>query len=42
MADVAVVALSVREGETQLLIDRSLLAHLLSWIRETLLDFAAA
>lgn len=41
MADVAVVALSLREGETQLLIDRPYLPHLLGWIRETLLDFAA-
>jgi hypothetical protein len=39
MADVPVLALSVREGETLLLVDRGYLPHLLAWIRETLLDF---
>jgi sarcosine oxidase gamma subunit len=42
MADVAVLALSVRDGETLLAVDRAYLPHLLGWIRETLLDFDAA
>jgi hypothetical protein len=41
MADVPVLALSVREGETLLLVDRGYLPHLLAWIRETLLDVDA-
>jgi hypothetical protein len=40
-ADVPVLALSVRAGETLLAVDRAYLPHLLAWIRETLLDFAA-
>jgi hypothetical protein len=39
VADVAVLALSVRAGETLLAVDRAYLPHLLAWIRETLLDF---
>jgi hypothetical protein len=39
LADVPVLALSVRAGETLLAVDRSYLPHLLAWIRETLLDF---
>ena len=39
LADVAVLALSVRAGETLLAVDRAYLSHLLAWIRETLLDF---
>jgi heterotetrameric sarcosine oxidase gamma subunit len=42
LADVAVLALSVRELETLLVVDRAHLPHVLAWIRETLLDFAAA
>ena len=42
MADVPVLALSVKPGETLLAIDRAYLPHLLAWIRETLLDFEAA
>lgn len=41
LADVPVLALSVRPGETLLAIDRAYLPHLLAWIRETLLDFEA-
>jgi hypothetical protein len=41
MADVPVLALSVREGETLLLVDRGYLPHLLAWIRETFLDVDA-
>jgi heterotetrameric sarcosine oxidase gamma subunit len=40
MADVPVLALSLRAGETLLLVDRGYAEHLLHWIRETLLDFA--
>jgi hypothetical protein len=40
MADVPVLALSVRAGETLLIVDRAYLPHLLAWIRETMLDFA--
>ena len=42
MADVPVLALSVRAGETLLAVDRAHLPQLLAWISETLLDFAAA
>lgn len=42
LADVPVVALSVRPGETLLLVDRAYAEHLTGWIRETLLDFADA
>ena len=42
MADVAVLAVSVRAGETLLVVDRVYLPHLLAWIRETLLDFEAS
>jgi hypothetical protein len=38
MADLPVLALSVRAGETLLLVERAHLPHLLAWIRETLLD----
>jgi hypothetical protein len=38
LADVPVLALSVRAGETLLVVDRAWLPHLLAWIRETLLD----
>ena len=41
LADVPVLALSVRAGETLLAVDRAYLPHLLAWIRETLLDFEA-
>jgi sarcosine oxidase gamma subunit len=41
LADVAVLALSVRGGETFLVVDRAYLPHLLAWVRETLLDFDA-
>ena len=41
IADVPVLAISVRAGETLLVVDRVYLPHLLAWIRETLLDFAA-
>ena len=40
LADVAVLALCVRAGETLLAVERVYLPHLLGWIRETLLDFA--
>jgi hypothetical protein len=39
IADVPVLAISVRAGETLLVVDRVYLPHLLAWIRETLLDF---
>jgi hypothetical protein len=39
IADVPVLAISVRAGETLLAVDRVYLPHLLGWIRETLLDF---
>ena len=42
MADVAVLAISLRAGETLLVVDRVHLPHLLAWIRETLLDFEAS
>ena len=38
LADVPVLALSVRAGETLLVVDRAWLPHLLAWIRETLLE----
>jgi sarcosine oxidase gamma subunit len=41
MADVPVLALSVRTGETLLVVDRAYAGHLVGWIRETLLDFDA-
>jgi hypothetical protein len=41
LADVAVLALAVRSEETLLAVERGHLAHLLAWIRETLLDFEA-
>ena len=42
MADVPVLALSLRAGETLLVVDRAYADHLCAWIRETLLDFADA
>jgi hypothetical protein len=42
MADIPVLALAVRNDETLLAVDRGYLAHLLAWIRETLLDFEGA
>lgn len=42
LADVAVLSLAVRAGETLLVVDRGYAAHLTGWIRETLLDFADA
>jgi sarcosine oxidase gamma subunit len=42
LADLPVLALSVRTSETLLVVDRAYLPHLLGWIRETLLDLAAA
>jgi hypothetical protein len=41
MADVPVLAVAVRNDETLLAVDRGHLAHLLTWIRETVLDFEA-
>jgi sarcosine oxidase gamma subunit len=41
MADVPVLALCVRAGETLLVVDRVYADHLCGWIRETLLDFDA-
>jgi len=41
LADVAVLALSVRAGEVLLVVDRALAGHLASWIGETLVDWAA-
>jgi sarcosine oxidase gamma subunit len=41
LADVAVMALCLDKAQTDLLVDRAYLPHLLDWIRETLLDFAA-
>jgi len=38
LADIPVLALSVRAGETLLVVDRAWLPHLLAWIRETLLE----
>ncbi len=42
LADVPVLACSLRAGETLLAVDRVYLPHLLAWVRETLLDFDAA
>jgi heterotetrameric sarcosine oxidase gamma subunit len=42
MADVPVLAISVRADETLLVIDRSLVPHVLAWIRATLADFESA
>jgi hypothetical protein len=42
MADVPVLALSLRAGETLLVVERVYLPHLLGWIRETLLDFESS
>jgi len=41
MADVPVLALSLRAAETLLVVDRALLPHVLAWIRETLEDLDA-
>jgi heterotetrameric sarcosine oxidase gamma subunit len=41
LADVPVLALSLRPEETRLLVERTYLPHLLGWIRETLFDFSA-
>jgi heterotetrameric sarcosine oxidase gamma subunit len=40
MADVPVLALRLRPGAVQLVLDRAYTEHLLAWIRVTLLDFA--
>jgi sarcosine oxidase gamma subunit len=40
MADVPVLALCLRPGAVQLVLDRTYTEHLLAWIRVTLLDFA--
>jgi hypothetical protein len=42
IADVPVLALAVRAGETLLIVDRAYLPHLLAWTRETMLDFEGA
>jgi heterotetrameric sarcosine oxidase gamma subunit len=42
LADLPVLALSLRDNETLLAVDRAYLPHLLAWLRETLLDFDAA
>jgi hypothetical protein len=42
MADVPVLALSLRAGETLLVVDRALLPHVLAWIGATLEDLAPA
>jgi hypothetical protein len=42
IADVPVLAISLRAGETLLVVDRVYLPHLLAWIRETLLDFGTS
>jgi hypothetical protein len=39
LADLPVLALALRAGETLLVVDRAHLPHLLGWVRETLLDF---
>jgi hypothetical protein len=41
LADVPVLALSLHELETLLLVERAYLPHVLAWIRETILDFTA-
>jgi len=38
MADVPVLALSLRAAETLLVVDRALLPHVLAWLRATLED----
>jgi hypothetical protein len=38
LADVAVLALALRRGETLLVVDRALRPHLMGWIRGTLTD----
>jgi len=38
MADVPVLALSLRAAETLLVVDRALLPHVLAWLRATLVD----
>lgn len=40
LADVPVLAISLRAGEIQLVVDRAYAAHLLEWVRATLGDFA--
>jgi sarcosine oxidase gamma subunit len=40
MADIPVLAVCVNAPEVLLVVDRGYAAHLLGWIRETLLDFA--
>jgi len=40
LADVPVLATSLRAGETWLIVDRAYAEHLVGWIRETLLDWA--
>jgi heterotetrameric sarcosine oxidase gamma subunit len=40
LADVPVLALSVRPGETLLAVDRAYAEHLLGWIRATLADWS--
>ena len=40
MADVPVLALCVRAGETLLVVDRAYAEHLMGWVHETLLDLA--
>jgi len=42
MADVPVLALCVRAGETLLVVDRTCTEHLMGWVRETLLDFPSS
>jgi Sarcosine oxidase, gamma subunit family len=42
LADVPVMALSLRAHEVQLLVERPYLPHLVNWMRETLLDFSAS
>jgi heterotetrameric sarcosine oxidase gamma subunit len=39
LADVPVLALSLRPGEIQLVVDRAYAAHFLGWVRGTLEDF---
>jgi heterotetrameric sarcosine oxidase gamma subunit len=41
LADVPVLAFSVRTDETRLIVDRGYLPHVLGWCRETLADFMA-
>ena len=42
LADVPVLSLAVRAGETLLVVDRGYAAYLTAWIRETLLDFPSS